>query len=94
MAKITLIGRQTLREHADALKPFLGVVPVTMAIALAPEDALLAKEKLTEAVGIFNGNTAIIADFPADLVVNEDGSIEPIPLVVDAPEQPSLITEV
>jgi hypothetical protein len=65
-----------------------------MAVALAPEDAVLAKEKLTEAIGIFNGNTAIIADFPADLVVNEDGSIEPIPLVVDAEPEPALITEV
>jgi hypothetical protein len=93
VAKILLIGRQTLREQVDGLKPFLGVVPVTMAVALAPEDAEQAK-KLTDAVAVFNNNTAIIADFPADLVINEDGSIEPIPLVLDAEPTPALITEV
>jgi hypothetical protein len=88
-----LIGRKTLQDHSEALKPFLGIVPVQMAVACAPEDADEAK-KLTDAVGQFNLNTAIVADFPADLIVNEDGSIEPIPLVVNAEPEPALITEV
>jgi hypothetical protein len=93
MAKILLLSRRTLKEHGDALKPFLDVIPVQMAVACAPEDAEEAR-KLTDAVATFNLNTAIVADFLADLIVNEDGSIEPIPLVVDAEPEPALITEV
>jgi hypothetical protein len=93
MAKILFIGRKTIAEHDAALAPFLKVVPIQMAVALTPEDADLAR-KLTDAVATFNHTTAIVADFPADLIVNEDGSIEPIPLVVDAEPEPALITEV
>jgi hypothetical protein len=93
VAKVLFIGRKTLQDHSEALKPFLGIVPIQMAVALTPEDADLAR-KLTDAVATFNHTTAIVADFPADLIVNEDGSIEPIPLVVDAEPEPALITEV
>jgi hypothetical protein len=93
MAKLLFVGRKTLKDHEEALKPFLNVVPVQMAVALSPEDAELAR-KLTDAVATFNHTTAIIADFPADLIVNEDGTIEPLPLVIDTPTEPTLITEV
>lgn len=93
MAKILLISRKTIQEREAELNPFLGIVPVQMAVALAPEDAEAAR-KLTEAVAQFQHNTAIVADFVGDLLVNEDGSIEPIPLVVEAQPEPKLITEV
>lgn len=93
VGKILLISRNTLQHYPEGLRPFLGVVPVQMAIVLAPEDVELAKTNLTDAVAALQHNTAIIADFVGDLVINEDGTIEPLPLVLEAPEEPKLITE-
>lgn len=92
VGKVLLISRRTLKDHPDALAPFLQVIPVQMAVALSPEDAELAKA-LTPAVASFQHTTAIVADFLGDILVHEDGSIEPIPLAVEAPEEPKLIIE-
>jgi hypothetical protein len=91
--KILLISRKTIQEREAELKPFLGVVPIQMAVAVSPEDADAAK-KLTEAVATFNHTTAIVADFMGDLIINEDGSVEPLPLVSAAEPEPALITGV
>lgn len=92
MAKILLISRKTIQEYKDKLEPFLSLVPVQMAVACAPDDAEEAR-KLTDAVAQFQGNTAIVADFLGDLVINEDGSVEPLPLLAEAPAEAPLVTE-
>jgi len=84
--KILLLSRGTLRERLPELQEYLGLVAVEMAVAHNPEDAEEAK-KVSPVVAFFNKPVAIVADFPGDLVVNEDGSIEPILLTrTEAPE--------
>lgn len=93
--KILLISRRTLIRNPEKLKEQLAGVNVQMAIAVAPEDAQLAREELTEAVGQFQHVTAIVADFEADLAIDENGKIEVIgftPLAGPI-EEPKLITE-
>jgi hypothetical protein len=68
------------------------VVPVSMAIAQsdADKDAAL---KLTPTVATFNQVTAIVADFPACIAVNDDGSISPILLEEPQPEAQTPLIE-
>lgn len=91
--RIYLLSRKNIEQHADAIKEALPL-PVQMAIALSPEDAEQA-QKLTEAVAQFQHVTAIIADFPIDLVINEDGSTTILGIVTPKGEEeaPKLILE-
>lgn len=91
--RILLISRKSLIHNEAALKEHLSAFGIQMAVAVAPEDAEQAK-KLTEAIAQFQHVTAIVADFDADTVVNEDGSIDVIGLTVLRDKEPSLITEV
>jgi len=86
--KILLLSRRDIQTRLAAVKEFLDLCPLEMAIASCDEDAAEAI-KLTPAVGCFHKLTAIVADYPASLIVNEDGSIEPLELQETAyPETP------
>jgi hypothetical protein len=89
--KILLVSRRTLEAHPDKFKELAGV-DVQMAVAASPADAEAAK-KLTEAVAQFQYVTAIVADFEADLAINEDGSVSPIGYTPVIQKDPDLITE-
>jgi hypothetical protein len=90
--RIYLISRRTLNHNFDALKERLAGVNVQMAVAVSAEDAEAAK-KLTEAVAQFQHVTAIVADFVADMAVNEDGSIETLGYTPVLAAEPPIITE-
>jgi hypothetical protein len=91
--RILLISRKSLECAEEAVKEQIAAYGVMMAVALSPEDAEQAK-KLTEAVAQFQHVTAIVADFPIDMAINEDGSVEVIGVITPTPQEPSLITEV
>lgn len=91
--RIVLISRKSLEHAEDALKQALGGVSVSMAVAVSPDDAVQA-QKLTEAVAQFQHITAIVADFPFDMIVDEEGKCEVIGMVAPTEAVPSLITEV
>lgn len=85
--RLLLISRRTLEHNYDALKERLAGLEVQMAVAVSHEDAEAAR-KLTEAVGQFQYVTVIVADFEADMAINEDGSTELLgytPVVVQEP---------
>jgi hypothetical protein len=90
--KILLISRRTLEHNFEPLKERLTGINIQMAVAITPEDAAAA-QKLTEAVGQFQYTTAIVADFTADMAVNDDGSTELLGYTPVVPKEPSLITE-
>ena len=90
--KILLISRRTLEQNADALKEQLAGLNVQMAVAVSAEDAAAA-QNLTDAVAQFQYVTAIVADFEADMAVNDDGSTELLGYTPVLQTQPSLITE-
>jgi len=87
-----LISRRTLEHNYDAFKEHLGGVNVQMAVAVTPEDAEAAR-KLTDAVAQFQHVTAIVADFVADMALNEDGSIETLGYTPVITAEPPIITE-
>jgi hypothetical protein len=92
--RILLISRKSLVHNEEAIKEQLASFGVAMAVAVAPEDAEQAK-KLTEAIGQFQHVTAIVADFPFDAAICEDGSVEVLGMTVEKPaEEPTLITGV
>lgn len=91
--KIVLVARKSLENGEEALKEQLAIFHIKMAIAVTPEDAEQAK-KLTEAVAQFQHVTAIVADFPLDMIIDEDGVVTPLGVVVPKVEEPQLITEV
>jgi hypothetical protein len=91
--RILLISRKSLEHAEEAIKEQISAYGVQMAVALSPEDAEQAK-KLTEAVAQFQHVTAIVADFPIDMAINDDGSLEVIGTITATPQEPSLITEV
>lgn len=90
--KIYLISRRTLEHNLDALKERLTGVDVQMAVAVSPEDKDAAL-KLTEAVAQFQHVTAIVADFVADMAVNEDGSVETLGYTPVLSTESPIITE-
>jgi hypothetical protein len=89
---ILFLSRKAIEEQLPQLQEFLNVVPVAMAIAQtdADKDAAL---KLTPVVATFNQITAIVADFPACVAVNDDGSISPILLEEPQPEAQAPLIE-
>lgn len=89
--KVILLSRRDLATQLDAVKKFTELYPITMAVAVSPEDAQEAL-KLTPAVAGFQQLTALVADFPASLIINEDGSIEPLELAGEQSEETPLIT--
>lgn len=90
--KILLISRRTLEANPDALKERMAGLEVQMAVAVTPEDAEAAK-KLTEAIAQFQYTTAIIADFEADMAINDDGSTSLLGYTPVIQQEPTLITE-
>jgi hypothetical protein len=90
--RILLLSRKAAEEQLPQLQELLNVVPVSMAIAQsdADKDAAL---KLTPTVATFNQVTAIVADFPACIAVNDDGSISPILLEEPQPEKETPLIE-
>lgn len=77
--KILLISRTSCREFQKELQEFLQLVRPAYALAHNTEDADAAKA-VSDTVACFHQPVAIVADFPADLLINEDGSIEPLHL--------------
>jgi hypothetical protein len=90
--RILLLSRKAIEEQLPQLQELLNVVPVSMAIAQsdADKDAAL---KLTPTVATFNQVTAIVADFPTCIAVNDDGSISPILLEEPQPEAQTPLIE-
>jgi hypothetical protein len=90
--RILLLSRKAIEDQLPQLQELLNVVPVSMAIAQsdADKDAAL---KLTQTVCTFNQVTAIVADFPACIAVNDDGSISPILLEEPQPEAQAPLIE-
>lgn len=91
--KILLLSRKTLEHNFEKLQSYLEGVGVQMAVAVSPEDAQAAK-KLTDAVAQFQYTTAIVADFAADVVIDDEGKTEFLGFTVISEKEPSLITEV
>jgi hypothetical protein len=77
--RLILLSRSDIQNRMEDLQRFLNIVPVDLAFALSTADADDAK-KITPNVGVFLRPSAIVADFPASLIVNEDGTIEPLEL--------------
>lgn len=90
--KLLLISRRSLDHNLDAVQERLRGINIQLAVALAPEDADAAK-KLTEAVAKFEYVTAIVADFEADMAVNDDGTTEMLGYTPVLTAEPKLITE-
>lgn len=77
--KIVLLARRDIRDNLDAVQAFFQTCPLQMAVASSNEDAEEA-QKLTNAVAKFQHFTAIVADYPASLVIDENGEIVPLVL--------------
>jgi molybdopterin/thiamine biosynthesis adenylyltransferase len=90
--RILLVSRHTLEANADKFKEHLAGLNVQMAVAVTPEDAEAAK-KLTDAVAQFQYVTAIVADFEADMAINDDGSTELLGYTPVLSHEPPIITE-
>lgn len=90
--RVLLISRRTLDHNFEAFQERLRGINIQMAVALAPEDAEAAK-KLTEAVAKFEYVTAVVADFEADMAINEDGSTEMLGYTPVLSTEPPIITE-
>jgi hypothetical protein len=90
--RILLISRKAIQENKEALDAFLQAFPPVMAIAQTDIDKDEA-QKITPVVGLFSQITAIVADFPACLAVNDDGSISPILLEEPQPEKQTPLIE-
>lgn len=92
--RILLISRNSLAHAEAAVKEEIANYGIAMAVALSPEDAEQAK-KLTEVVAQFQHVTAIVADFPFDMAISEDGQCEIIGMAIPKQQEESpLITGV
>jgi hypothetical protein len=86
-----LLSRKAIEEQNPTLLAYLATIPVSMAIAQCDADRDAAQQ-ISENVGIFQATTAIVADFVGCMVVNDDGSVEPIvlPELLEPVEEPRI----
>lgn len=83
--RILLLSRKAITDRNPELLAYLSTVPPVMAVVQSDEDRDAAQQ-ITEVVTTFQQPTAIVADFIGCLVVNDDGSVEPIALPEMSPE--------
>ena len=90
--RVLLLSRRSLDHNLEAVQERLRGINIGMAVAMAPKDAAAAR-KLTEAVAKFEYVTVIVADFEADMAVNDDGTTEMLGYTPVLTTEPKLITE-
>jgi hypothetical protein len=88
--KILLIGRSFI--DSPELQAYLGIVPCQFAFAPDNDSAKAAQALGMTACGM-NAVSAIVADFPNCIAINDDGSVEPILLEAPEPEKQTPLIE-
>lgn len=84
--RILLLSRKHIEEQHPDLMAFLQTVPPTMAVVQSDADRDAA-QKVCDTVATMQYTTAIVADFAGCMLVNDDGSVEPLVLPELEPEQ-------